>query len=395
MSTINGKTLVQWGFKPGNYFKEAIRIADEMAHDTYFGRAHYTEADMIAAVQKLVPVEPEKISLQDPDRVPFHMNIEANTDYEKKNLVSAKSQMEIIRKVPVVRALALMPDACPSGQGAGVIPVGGVAVTENAIVPGMHSADICCSMAYSLFSDDTNPKDLMDLGMKITHFGKGGRPYSHDMVPSTDLLDDFERNPYLTNKGGVAQKHFGSSGDGNHHYFVGRLESTNQVALVTHWGSRKPGAMLYEVGMDIAQKYTKKVCPEVENHNAWIPYDSQEGQDYWAALQLIRRWTKGSHFAIHDAVAKALNLKVRDRFWNEHNFVFNRSFNGKEYFVHAKGATPAYMGFAPDTFGKTIIPLNMAAPILIAQVNPDYDFGMDFVNDTSLGFSPHGAGRKS
>ena len=37
-------------------------------------------------------------------------------------------------------------------------------------------------------------------------------------------------------------RHFGTQGDGNHFFFVGRIASTGETALVTHHGSRKPGA---------------------------------------------------------------------------------------------------------------------------------------------------------
>ena len=80
-------------------------------------------------------------------------------------------------------------------------------------------------------------------------------------------------------------------------------------------------------------------------------------------------------------MAKSLAVKVKDRFWNEHNFVFRKS---DGLFYHAKGATPAWQGFAADDSGLTLIPLNMAEPILIAR-------GLDA--DSGLGFAPHGAGR--
>ena len=51
---------------------------------------------------------------------------------------------------------------------------------------------------------------------------------------------------------------------------------------------------------------------------------------------------------------------------------------------HAKGATPAWKDFAPDNSGLTLIPLNMAEPILITR-------GLDA--DNGIGFAPHGAGR--
>jgi RNA-splicing ligase RtcB len=123
------------------------------------------------------------------------------------------------------------------------------------------------------------------------------------------------------------------------------------------------------------------LSPETPAHNAWIPSETDDGRSYWEALQLIRTWTKKNHFAIHDAVARHLGAKVKDRYWNEHNFVFRKP---DGLFYHAKGATPAWAGFAADSSGLTLIPLNMAEPVLITR-------GLDAGN--GLGFAPHGAGR--
>ena len=59
----------------------------------------------------------------------------------------------------------------------------------------------------------------------------------------------------------------------------------------------------------------------------------------------IRAWTKKNHFAIHDAVAGTSAPRCKDRFWNEHNFVFRKT---DGLFYHAKGATPAWADFAAD-----------------------------------------------
>jgi tRNA-splicing ligase RtcB len=392
MSKITGQTLIEWGFKPAKWFKEAIEAADALARENHFAGGNHTEADMIAVVKRYEPPPIQYIGPQDPSKVPTHFNIEADEDFEIDNLAKVTHHIKEIAAVPVVRAVAVMPDACPQG-GAG-IPVGAVAVAENAIVPGWHSADICCSVAMTVFPSDTNPTAILDAGMKISHFGKGGRPYCHDIEISSDLLDNFERNPYLRGMRAKATKQFGTQGDGNHFFYVGRMESTDQIALVTHHGSRGPGAALYSRGIQTAQDLMGEAAPGIHKNNLWIPYDTQEGMDYWEALQLVRSWTKGNHYAIHNAVSKSLGLKDKDRYWNEHNFVFKREFGGKTFFAHAKGATPSYAGFSPDAYtGKTLIPLNMAQPILITQVNENSNHGMDFVSDASLGFAPHGAGR--
>ncbi|MGB0508286.1 MAG: RtcB family protein, partial [Pikeienuella sp.] len=91
----------------------------------------------------------------------------------------------------------------------------------------------------------------------------------------------------------------------------------------------------------------------------------------------VRRWTKTNHEVLHNSVAETLEIKIENRYWNEHNFVFRDG----DMFYHAKGATPVDDKFLPDTAGVQIVPLNMTEPVLIIR------------GEGELGFAPHGAGR--
>lgn len=364
--SITGKDLIEWGYKPGAWFKDAVAAANAEPHN----------ARQIVAAH----APPATIPLRH-EPLPHSMNIRPESDDEADNVAAVDAHMRELMKLPTVKAGAVMPDACPSDKRLGYIPVGGVVATENAIHPGMHSADICCSMAVTLFQHGVDPKSILDAGSAITHFGGGGRKHGEQWTPPPEILADFENNTFLKPFVSDAIEHFGTQGDGNHFFYVGRVASSGQTALVTHHGSRKPGAMLYKAGMKAAQKVRLAICPEVPDFNAWLIADSREGQDYWAALQTVRYWTKANHFAIHRAVSQAAHANISDQFWNEHNFVFQRS---DGLFYHAKGATPAFNGFASDSNGLTLIPLNMAEPILITR-------GLDAAN--GLGFAPHGAGR--
>jgi RNA-splicing ligase RtcB len=310
----------------------------------------------------------------------YHVNIRPEGPEEAENLALVERHMTELMRAPTVRAGALMPDACPSGSAPGTIPVGGVAATENAIHPGMHSADICCSLAVSVLRN-ADPAAVLDSGMRCSHFGPGGRRRGRQIRPPDDVLQRFDRNLHLKPLISDAIEYFATQGDGNHFFYVGRLASTGEVALVTHHGSRRPGALLYKKGLATAQKFRQRLSPETPAHNAWIPADSAEGDAYWEALQAIRLWTKANHYAIHDLVAGEVGAGVVGRFWNEHNFVFRKS---DGLFYHAKGATPAWADFAEDSSGLTVIPLNMREPVLITR-------GLDAEN--GLGFAPHGAGR--
>jgi RNA-splicing ligase RtcB len=373
--SINGNDLIAWGFTPDKWFKDGIDLANKMRSNGS------DDHQIIIALTDIVPVPEPEIPLRTNGK-PFNVMLDAVTDDEKANFNGVYRHMDELMRVPTIVRGAVMPDACPAGTAPGTIPVGGVVATENAIHPGFHSADICCSVALTLFKREDDPRKVLDAVGKVTHFGPGGRKRSAGVWKK--IPDGFEAafdNPFLSGLEEYARNHFGTQGDGNHFAYVGRLKSTGQIALVTHHGSRGFGAQLYKRGMAVAKKHTGIVAPRIPSHNAWIAADSREGEQYWDALQWIRLWTKYNHYAIHDLVASKIGNAVADRFWNEHNFVFQKS---DGLFYHGKGATPSWKGFSEDDDGRTLIPLNMAEPILIAghRDNPD-----------ALGFSPHGAGR--
>ena len=368
---ITGNLIKELGYRQAAWWKDAIAEAGE--------RQFIDSAEARIFLERFAPLP--ALPLRETGVARWSANIEAEDDIERANIDVVSRHMDELMRVPTIVAGAIMPDACPSDHRLGAIPVGGVAATKEAIHPGMHSADICCSMAVTIFDRGADPTAILDAGMKLSHFGGGGRARGAQIRPSDGILEGFGKNPFLKPHLSTAIEHNATQGDGNHFFFVGRLRSTDHIALVTHHGSRGPGARLYTAGMAVAEKFRRELSPETPAHNAWIPSETRDGANYWAALQLIRAWTKGNHFAIHDSIARTLALRIEDRFWNEHNFVFRRA---DGLFYHAKGATPAYENFSHDTNGLTLIPLNMAEPILITR-------GRDAAN--GLGFSPHGAGR--
>ncbi|MGV3491349.1 MAG: RtcB family protein [Devosia sp.] len=367
---LSGQDLINAGLRQGKWFGQALIAANEVLER---GGTH---AEALALAESLQPAP--AMPLHALGAVPFYANIEAENSDEAANVAAVTTSMEALMRTPVIKAGAIMPDACLAGP-TGTIPVGGVVASEG-IHPGMHSADICCSMAISVFPG-VAPLDLLNTVQAVTHFGPGGRQRGQQWKPEADLLARFDSNRLLKDIISPAIEHFGTQGDGNHFAFVGTIKSTGETALVTHHGSRAPGARLYTKGMKLAEAHRRELSPVTLAQNAWIPADSPDGDLYWEALQLIRAWTKANHLAIHDKVAETLSARVADRFWNEHNFVFRKT---DGLFYHGKGATPAFDGWADDATDLTLIPLNMAEPVLIVR-GKNAEHG--------LGFSPHGAGR--
>lgn len=365
---ITGDTLIEMGFKSGKWFKEALEHINE----------NRLEGD---ALQEYL----EQFKSPDPIRLhksnlPFSINIKAENELEVTNVNSVVETMEVLMKTPTLVDGAIMPDACPTGS-IGTIPVGGVAVAKNAIHPGMHSADICCSVMLTDFGT-ADPKDVLDAAQSITHFGPGGRDRNTQFRFPMDLLVEIEANYFLNDQKCIsaARSHLGTQGDGNHFLFVGTSKKTGNTMLVTHHGSRGFGANLYAKGMKVAERFRKELSPETLKQNAWIPFETQEGAQYWEALQIVRRWTKKNHEVLHDAILEMLGIENENRFWNEHNFVFRDG----DLFYHAKGATPLDKKFMPDITGPRLIPLNMSEPVLIVKGE---------TTNSNLGFAPHGAGR--
>ncbi|WP_346881766.1 RtcB family protein [uncultured Algibacter sp.] len=365
---VTGNHLLKLGFRQGKWMKDAI---------TYINENNLEEDKMLAYLEQFKSPDPIALHKTPLD---FSINIKAENDEEKDNVTKVVNSMQTLMKTPTLVDGAIMPDACPAGPD-GTIPVGGIAVAKNAIHPGMHSADICCSVMLTDFGK-ADPKDILDAAHANTHFGPGGRDRDSQFRFPKALLEAFEAN-YLLNDGNmlqIARSHLGTQGDGNHFLFVGKSKKTGNTMMITHHGSRGPGARLYTKGMKIAERFRRDLSPDTKKENAWIPFKTEEGQAYWNALQTIRDWTKLNHEVLHNSVAESLEINIENRYWNEHNFVFKDG----DLFYHAKGATPLDAKFMPDITGPRLIPLNMSEPVLIVEGS---------TTKTNLGFAPHGAGR--
>jgi len=395
MTKITGHTLIDLGYEPGKWFGAALKQCNEhsLSGKELINYLDSVKPKPIVQIQPHTTPAPYGIYLDDPV-----------SEDEKANYEQVLKTMEEVMKTPTVIEGAIMPDACPAGP-VGTIPVGGVVVADSAIHPSMHSADICCSVyATKLpkdfrFGDDIDDvcKQVLNAAFNITHFGKGGRNTPLIDLPLTLQLM-MEENLYLNDQHIIqmAKSHMSTQGDGNHFLFVG-YDEQGEVWIVTHHGSRGVGAALYKKGRAVAERFRKKLSPNTPKHNGWIPFDTQEGKQYWDALQIVKDWTYLNHKSIHNAILRAVMntddelSTIYNTIWNTHNFVY-RDKSNLTHFYHAKGATPMSYDLISDLndlvySSKRLIPLNMTQPILVVEP----------VNRSSLsqsvGFAPHGAGR--
>src|SRR5205085_2268715 len=184
-----------------------------------------------------------------------------------------------------------------------------------------------------------------------------------------EVLDaDWSISPITRQNKDRAWAQLGTSGSGNHfvefglftaHGKIQDLEPGTYVALLSHSGSRGTGAAVCDHYSKIAFSQFPALPSELKRL-AWLSLDSQEGQEYWAAMELMGQYAAANHALIHQHVAANLGAEVLLDLENHHNFAWKERhvINGveKEVVVHRKRATPADQGVLG------IIPGSMASP---------------------------------
>lgn len=395
--SLNGKDLRKIGYPES----KVIGVAIQVMHQYYKHSAKEDALEILLQVleqpekfredgvlQKIALVLLDELYPKNqviplsPKRIPY-------VTYGAENIEQgAISQMEIAMKLPVTVAGALMPDA-HHGYG---LPIGGVLATENAVIPYGVGVDIGCRMCLSIFdlpgnylqehADNFN-KHLV----KNTLFGSGAvftKPMDHEVLSR----NEFNENKFLKTLHARAAKQIGSSGSGNHFVEFGIVEISedsgmlhippgNYLGLLSHSGSRSLGAGVANYYTRLAMQQCK--LPDVAKQLAWLSLDSEEGQEYWSAMNLCGDYASACHDVIHKKIIRGVGAQVIGRVENHHNFAWKEIFNGREVIVHRKGATPAGKGVAG------IIPGSMTAPGYIVEGKGE---------PLSIASASHGAGRK-
>jgi tRNA-splicing ligase RtcB len=297
----------------------------------------------------------------------------------------AVRQMEDACRLPVAVAGALMPDA-HVGYG---LPIGGVLAVRDAVIPYAVGVDIACRMKMTVLDMPVSRlegwKDrLANAIAKETRFGVGAAFKSRR---AHDVMDaDWSFCAVTREVKDRAWAQLGTSGSGNHFVEFGTLtlerddlglDAGVYVALLSHSGSRGPGAL-------VAQRYCRLAAdlrrdlPKELRRLAWLDLDSEAGREYWRAMELMGRYAAANHELIHRHIARNLRLDVLLDVENHHNFAWKETFEGQEVVVHRKGATPAEKGVLG------VIPGSMATPGFVVRGKGE---------PLSLRSAAHGAGR--
>src|SRR6185436_13041471 len=112
------------------------------------------------------------------------------------------------------------------------------------------------------------------------------------------------------------------------------LEPGEYLALLTHSGSRGTGAQVCDFYSKRAMARHEHLPKELK-HLAWLSLDDADGQEYWAAMNLMGRYAAANHALIHKHIAKKLGAHVILDIENHHNFAW------KERHVVKSAGNPA------------------------------------------------------
>lgn len=297
----------------------------------------------------------------------------------------AVQQMADGCSLPVAVRGALMPDA-HVGYG---LPIGGVLAVDNAVIPYGVGMDIACRMKMSVFpvcADiiETHADEFARAIEEGTCFGVGGQFRARKDHPV--MHEDWDFSPVTRRMRDTAWAQLGTSGSGNHFVEWGVLDVPQDMpglaagaypALLSHSGSRGAGGEVAKHYSSLARRLHPEL-PRQLGHLAWLGLDTDEGQEYWAAMELMGRYSAANHALIHRAVAALAGLAPMFGVENHHNFAWREIHDGREVIVHRKGATPAGRGILG------IIPGTMVDPAHLVE-------GLG--NPLSLCSAAHGAGR--
>ncbi len=392
---LTGKDLRHLGYPEGRLIGMALKVLESF----YKGKSRQFKLDLmdrviqnpalyvkhehlgkLASDMLAKPEKKEKIQLHS-SRLPYAI-------YGAEGIEEgALHQMEVAMKLPVTLAGALMPDA---HQGYG-LPIGGVLATKNEVIPYGVGMDIGCRMCMTIYDippefESIHISNYKNILNEQTRFGQAAFKYPKDDA----VLErkEFNEIPVLKSLKDRAYEQIGSSGGGNHFVEFGItciLDPENEfnlpigqyLAVLSHSGSRGLGA-------NIARHYTRlamEKCqlPSEAKHLAWLDLDTEEGQEYWQAMNLAGDYASACHHQIHERMEESLGEKALIRLENHHNFAWKeKDRGGNDVIVHRKGATPAAKG------NIGIIPGSMASPGFIVRGKGEA---------ASINSAAHGAGR--
>ena len=285
------------------------------------------------------------------------------------------------------RHVAIMPDA-HIGYG---MPIGGVAATEDVIIPNAVGVDIGCGIATVRTSlSATLTPQLKSILRAIRQsvplgFAHHKKPHPGGRMPEFGRGRTEKDLPIVAREYESGLLQLGTLGGGNHFIEI-QLGDDGHVWIMIHSGSRN-------IGYRVAHHYNQLAANYNRTHGALVPekwqldylrLDSETGRRYLQEMTYCVEFAAANRQAMMQQVTEIVGeIEPSATFAPildvAHNYAARENHFGREVIVHRKGATRALAG------GLGIIPGSQgsASYIVRGKGNPE-----------SFSSCSHGAGRR-
>lgn len=279
----------------------------------------------------------------------------------------AQTQIWKNLELDILKKLVILPD-CHQGYD---LPIGSVALIDSHISPSYVGFDIGCGIIYlntqihinDLLPKKKNYEQVFENIYKQIPCGLG---LEHKVPAKYPEFNSTCLDKKLINQVNVKiGAQLGTLGHGNHFIEIGKNNS-NEVCIVIHSGSRRPGYL-------IAEYYMKQ--------GRFFEIDSELGQSFLADLNFALNFALHNRYDMMKNVLRVLKFsehKIPGLMKNVVNENHNHAIVTEDGILHRKGATPA------DEGQIGIIPGNMRDGTYITKGLGNVDY---------LSSSSHGCGR--
>jgi tRNA-splicing ligase RtcB (3'-phosphate/5'-hydroxy nucleic acid ligase) len=288
---------------------------------------------------------------------------------------------------------ALMAD----GHAGYVMPIGGVAAYDDKVSVVGIGFDIACGNAAirtDVRESELSREQLAQLGDAIQQsisfgIGRSNQTSAPELIehplfdsPAWSALPAAADAKQLQKK---ARAQLGTVGSGNHYVDI-LADDEGRIWIGVHFGSRGLGHTIASGFLALSQG--KKWGDRAPENEVLLSLDSQQGEGYWALMQLAGEYAYAGREWVARRVVKMLGAREEELVHNHHNFAWKEQHHGFDLVVVRKGATPAFpgqRGFVGGSMGDNAVIIEGATPDAASDVAQS--------QEAALFSTVHGAGR--
>ncbi|MBN2260490.1 MAG: RtcB family protein [Clostridiales bacterium] len=312
-------------------------------------------------------------------RIPIKAWVEKidDIDFESQNQALSLSRLTF-----AYSHVALMPDV-HSGFG---MPIGGVVALDGVVIPNAVGVDIGCGIVFAETDIDikkVSQSVLIEIKNEILNQIPMGFDHRKVSLPCK-LLDEFKKSSSILDRNlnkelEKAYYQLGTLGGGNHFIEI-QKNTKGKLCVMVHSGSRHFGHQIANYFHNISIDPKSFGIPK---DLSYLKTDSIEGKSYIQWMHLALSFAKENRKMILKEIIYILRKYIdefRVDFYMDvhHNYANLESIDGRQYWIHRKGAISAKMG------ELGIVPSVMGGESFIVEGKGNLD---------SFQSCSHGAGR--